>query len=52
MLSRRSKSLKIIADTLKEYRDNIADEGDSGESDGTNRKEILIGLLGFLEGCT
>lgn len=51
MLGRRSKSLKNIVDTLREYRDNVADGDDMEESDATSRRDILNGLLGFLESC-
>ncbi|KAG8754289.1 hypothetical protein FRC14_005217 [Serendipita sp. 396] len=53
MLKRRSKSLNDVVDVLREYRDNVGD-GDGIEIDGEGsesvlRKEILEGLLGFLE---
>ena len=51
MLSRRNKTLKDIVDTLKEYRDNVADGETAEESDASSRRNILIGLLGFLESC-
>lgn len=51
MLNRRSKSLKNIVETLKEYRDNVADGDNIEESEATSRRDILIGLLGFLESC-
>jgi beta-catenin-like protein 1 len=50
MLSRRNKTLKDIVDTLQEHRDNMVDE-ETEESDATTRRDILVGLLGFLESC-
>lgn len=51
MLSRRSKSLKDVVDVLRNFRDNV-DDGDKMDEDGSiSQKDILNGLLGFLEGC-
>lgn len=52
MLSRRNKSLKDIVSVLKAYRDNVGDS-DKMEENGAfiSQREILNGLLGFLEGC-
>lgn len=50
MLDRRSKSLKDIAKTLNIYRDNV-DEEPPAEDDTPSRKEILQGLITFIEGC-
>jgi beta-catenin-like protein 1 len=51
MLSRRNKTLKNIVNTLKEYRNNVADGETAEESDATTRRDILVGLLGFLDSC-
>jgi beta-catenin-like protein 1 len=51
MLSRRNKTLENIINTLKEYRDNVADGENTEDSDASTRKAILVGLLGFLESC-
>lgn len=54
MLGRKSKGLKDIVAVLKDYRDNIGDT-ENMEVDSTDepvsRREILDGLLGFLETC-
>jgi beta-catenin-like protein 1 len=52
MLSRRNKSLKDIVEVLRGFRDNVDDGDKMDEGDGSiSRKEILEGLLGFLESC-
>jgi beta-catenin-like protein 1 len=52
MLSRRNKSLKDIVEVLRGFRDNVDDSDKMDEgNESISQKEILEGLLGFLEGC-
>lgn len=56
MLTRRGKSLTDVVGVLKIYRDNIGDEAETtpveeGEDVSPPQREILTGLISFLEGC-
>jgi beta-catenin-like protein 1 len=50
MLDRRSKSLGDLIKTLQVYRDNVDDTEQVPEG-AVSQKEILQGLIAFLEGC-
>ncbi|KAG8751173.1 hypothetical protein FRC12_012557 [Ceratobasidium sp. 428] len=55
LLGRRGKSIKDIESVLKGYLENI-DEAELGEESpeaqaSTAQREILNGLIGFIEGC-
>lgn len=54
MLTRKGKSLKDVVEVLKVFRDNI-DEEESGlpedEEASPPQREILVGLIAFLESC-
>jgi beta-catenin-like protein 1 len=51
MLNRRNKSLKDIAKTLHIYQDNVDEENTAAEDGAPSRKDILQGLITFIEGC-
>jgi beta-catenin-like protein 1 len=51
MLDRRSRSLKDIVKTLQVYHDNVEDEQATTEDGAPSQKEILKGLITFLESC-
>lgn len=56
MLTRKRKSLQDIIDVLKFFHDNIAEEDDlpqmeDGGDASLPRRQILMGLIGFLESC-
>jgi beta-catenin-like protein 1 len=51
MLDRRSKNLKDIAKTLRVYLENVDDEPTNVEDNAPSRREILQGLITFVEGC-
>jgi beta-catenin-like protein 1 len=51
MLRRKSKSLQDIVEVLRVYRDNIDEEETPPEETAPSQREILEGLITFLEGC-
>lgn len=55
LFGRRGKSIKDIQAVLKGYLDNIGEaeaEDDSSEALASSaQRNILNGLIGFLEGC-
>jgi beta-catenin-like protein 1 len=51
MLGRRSRSLKDIVKTLQVFHDNVEDTTTPEEDGAPSQKEILTGLMAFLEGC-
>lgn len=54
MLKRKGQTLEDVVKVLKVFRDNI-DEDESAAADAEDasppQKEILSGLITFLEGC-
>jgi beta-catenin-like protein 1 len=51
MLNRRSKSLKDVAKTLQVFHDNVDEEPAPADADMPSQKEILQGLIAFLNEC-
>ena len=52
IFGRKNKALKDIVVILKLYRDNIGDDEMQAPDDpAPSQKEILAGLIAFLEGC-
>ena len=54
MLKRKGKTLQDIVNVLKIFRDNVDDnesEVAQAEDASPPQREILTGLIGFLEAC-
>ena len=56
MLTRKGKSLADIVKVLNFFHDNIAEDNEipmdvDGAEVSPPRRQILEGLIGFLEGC-
>ena len=54
MLQRKGKTLADVLSVLKVFRDNVDEEEgivEEGDNVSPPQKEILSGLIAFLEGC-